>query len=148
LQPRDCIGCLRRRRRPESAGGAGPSGRSGTRHCDPKRYVRRPGISPRPQRSEPRTASTRDTDMKQTLALKLLFGMALTLGSLPAYAQPQPTAVQPGFTANGERACLTCHGGDPKVTAILQSPMALKGDPRTPFATEGCEGCHGPSADH
>jgi DmsE family decaheme c-type cytochrome len=86
--------------------------------------------------------------MKQTLALKLLFGMALTLGSLPAYAQPQPTAVQPGFTANGERACLTCHGGDPKVTAILQSPMAMKGDPRTPFATEGCEGCHGPSADH
>jgi DmsE family decaheme c-type cytochrome len=86
--------------------------------------------------------------MKQTLALKLLFGMALTLGSLPAYAQPQPTAVQPGFTANGERACLTCHGSDPKVTAILQSPMAMKGDPRTPFATEGCETCHGASADH
>ena len=86
--------------------------------------------------------------MKQILALKLLFGLALMLGALPASAQPLPTAVQPGFTANGERACLTCHGGDPKVTSILQTPMALKGDPRTPFATEGCEGCHGPSADH
>ena len=87
--------------------------------------------------------------MKQTLALKLLFGMALTLGALPAYAQaPQPTAVMPGFTANGERTCLTCHGGDPKVTVILQNPMAVKGDPHTPFAREGCEGCHGPSGDH
>ncbi len=86
--------------------------------------------------------------MKQTLALKLLFGMALTLGALPAYAQPAQPAAMPGFTANGERTCLTCHGGDPKVTAILKSPMAMKGDPRTPFATEGCEGCHGPSADH
>lgn len=86
--------------------------------------------------------------MKQTLALKLLFGIALALGALPASAQTQPTATQPGFTANGERTCLTCHGGDPKVTAILKSPMALKGDKRTPFATEGCEGCHGASADH
>jgi DmsE family decaheme c-type cytochrome len=92
--------------------------------------------------------------MKQTLALKLLFGMALTLGALPGYAQspqptaPQPTATLPGFTANGERACLTCHGGDPKVRAFLQGPMAVKGDPHTPFAQEGCETCHGPSADH
>ena len=86
--------------------------------------------------------------MKQTLALKLLFGLALTLGALPAFAQTQPVATQPGFTANGERACLTCHGGDPKVTAILKSPMAVKGDPRTPFAIEGCEGCHGASPDH
>jgi DmsE family decaheme c-type cytochrome len=88
--------------------------------------------------------------MKQTLALTLLLGTALTLGALPASAQaPQPAAASmPGFTANGERTCLTCHGSDPKVTAILQSPMAMKGDQHTPFAVEGCEGCHGPSADH
>ena len=34
--------------------------------------------------------------MKQTLALKLLFGIALTLGSFPAAAQsPQPMPPQP-----------------------------------------------------
>ena len=87
--------------------------------------------------------------MTRTLALKLLLAMALTLLALPAHAQaPQRVATLPGFAPNGERTCLTCHGGDPKVTAILQSPMAMKGDPRTPFAGAGCEGCHGPSADH
>ncbi len=87
--------------------------------------------------------------MKQTLAQTLLLGMALALGVLPAAAQaPQPAASQPGFAPNGERTCLTCHGSDPKVTAILKSPMAVKGDPRTPFANGGCEACHGPSADH
>ncbi len=87
--------------------------------------------------------------MKQTLAPTLLLGMVLALGAFPASAQaPQPAASQPGFAPNGERTCLSCHGGDPKVTAILQSPMAMKGDPRTPFAQGGCESCHGPSADH
>ena len=46
------------------------------------------------------------------------------------------------------RTCLTCHGSDPKVTAILHSPMAVMGDPRTPFAQGGCTTCHGASADH
>ncbi len=87
--------------------------------------------------------------MKQTLALKLLFAMALTLGALPADAQaPQPTAPRPAVAANGERACLTCHGSDPKVKGFLQGPMAVKGDPHTPFAQEGCEACHGYSPDH
>jgi len=87
--------------------------------------------------------------MKQTLALKLLFGMALTLGTLPASAQPQqPTAPQQAMAQAGVKTCLTCHGGDPKVTAILNSPMAMTGDPRTPFALGGCITCHGPSDNH
>ena len=87
--------------------------------------------------------------MKQTFAKTLLLGIVLALGSLPALAQgPKPAASQPAYTANGERTCLTCHGGNPKVTAILQSPMALKGDKHTPFGQSGCESCHGASADH
>ncbi|HUZ62147.1 MAG TPA: hypothetical protein VMU82_00380, partial [Acetobacteraceae bacterium] len=78
--------------------------------------------------------------MKQTLAFKLLFGMALTLGALPASAQAQQsTAPQQAVAAASVRTCLTCHGSDPKVTAILHSPMAAMGDPRTPFAQGGCE---------
>jgi len=87
--------------------------------------------------------------MKQTLALKLLFGLALTLGVLPVSAQAQQSvAAQSSVAAAGVRTCLTCHGSDPKMQAILHSPMAVMGDPRTPFAQGGCAGCHGVSADH
>ena len=87
--------------------------------------------------------------MKQKLALKLLFGVALTLGTLPATAQSQQTpAAQQAVAQAGVQTCLTCHGGDPKVTAILQNPMAVMGDPRTPFARGGCIACHGPSDNH
>jgi DmsE family decaheme c-type cytochrome len=87
--------------------------------------------------------------MTQKLALKLLFGVALTLGALAAPAQSQQTAAPQQAVAQASvQTCLTCHGGDPKVTAILQSPMAVMGDPRTPFAQGGCESCHGDASAH
>jgi DmsE family decaheme c-type cytochrome len=86
--------------------------------------------------------------MKQKLALKLLFGMALTLTALPAAAQQTTTAPQRAVAEASVRTCLTCHGSNPKVTAILHSPMAMMGDPRTPFAQGGCITCHGPSTAH
>jgi len=88
--------------------------------------------------------------MKQTLALKLLLGMALVPWAFPASAQsPAPAAAhaQP-FAQLGERTCLTCHGTDAKVISILQTPHAVKGDPHTPFGQNGCEACHGPGGDH
>jgi DmsE family decaheme c-type cytochrome len=87
--------------------------------------------------------------MKQTLALRLLFVMALTLCASPAPAQQRQTTTPGQIAAQAVvKTCLTCHGADPKVTAILGSPMAKIGDPRTPFALGGCEGCHGDSTEH
>ena len=115
--------------------------------------------------------------MKQTLALTLLLGMALMLGIVPFSARAQQSTVAqrqsasattvvqhdpralaasaawlahaPRMPAAAEvRTCLKCHGGDPKVAAFLESPMAVMGDSRTPMAVDGCEGCHGDSAAH
>src|SRR5580698_9121249 len=49
---------------------------------------------------------------------------------------------------DADKVCLTCHGSDPKVMAILHSRMAVKGDPRTPFGEDGCQTCHGDSRAH
>ena len=64
----------------------------------------------------------------------------------PATAQQRAAMTAPGM--GGEQTCLKCHGGDPRVRAILESPMGRKGDNRTPMAQLGCQGCHGLSDDH
>ncbi len=51
------------------------------------------------------------------------------------------------YSDQGEKTCLTCHNSHP-VDFILQTPHAVKGDPHSPFGQQGCESCHGPSADH
>ena len=90
--------------------------------------------------------------MKQTLALKLLLGMALMPLAFPASAQspaPAQAAARPQpLASGGARTCLTCHGTDTKVIQILQTPHAVKADPHTPFGQTGCEACHGGGGDH
>jgi DmsE family decaheme c-type cytochrome len=49
--------------------------------------------------------------------------------------------------ANDPKDCLNCHD-DPKVTGVLHTAHAAKGDPRTAFTTEGCQSCHGASEAH
>jgi len=51
------------------------------------------------------------------------------------------------YAEGGTKTCLGCHDQAP-VNLIFQGPMAVSGDPRTPFGQQGCETCHGPSADH
>jgi DmsE family decaheme c-type cytochrome len=51
------------------------------------------------------------------------------------------------YAPEGAKRCLTCHNV-PELSPILQSPHAVEGDPRTPFAQHGCESCHGPSPEH
>jgi DmsE family decaheme c-type cytochrome len=58
------------------------------------------------------------------------------------------TAPPPAYTANAVQTCLReCHNKEP-ITLILQTPHAVKGDARTPFAQHQCETCHGASPAH
>jgi DmsE family decaheme c-type cytochrome len=68
---------------------------------------------------------------------------------LLAMALAPSAAVADGTTALPEsvEACLMCHD-DPAVTGILHGPHAVRADPRTGFATQGCASCHGPSEAH
>ena len=72
------------------------------------------------------------------LLLGAVFALLTLLGAVPAKAAG----------AGGEQVCLKCHGGDPKVQAVLHSPMGMKGDARTPMGQLGCQSCHGLSEDH
>ena len=56
-------------------------------------------------------------------------------------------AAAPALPQNGEKVCLDCHDTEP-ITLILQSPHAVKADPRTPFAQHQCATCHGASPEH
>ncbi len=51
------------------------------------------------------------------------------------------------YAARGAETCMKCHD-EPPVTLILHTPHALQADPRTPFAAQDCETCHGPSPEH
>jgi predicted CXXCH cytochrome family protein len=63
--------------------------------------------------------------------------------------EPEVKAAPPGtYTTNTVQSCLReCHNKEP-ITFILQTPHAVKGDERTPFAQHQCETCHGPSPEH
>lgn len=88
-----------------------------------------------------------------TLATATLL-MLLALGALGLYhAEPVLAQTDSGANAEAQYAprgadtCLTCHN-NPKVTSILSSPHGLKSNPRTPFANQACESCHGASPTH
>ena len=107
----------------------------------------------------------RNVSGRMVAGLGLLFGIAALLCGLsafapPAFAQkqapppphaPVQSAAAAAPAAIGPMAvqtCLRCHGDEPAVSPILQTPHAVKGDPHSPFAQEGCESCHGDSAAH
>ncbi len=67
----------------------------------------------------------------------------------PRVKKPAPVADASGYAAGDPQTCLGCHSGDAHIVAFLKfSPMAVKGDPKTPMASGGCESCHGASAAH
>ncbi len=80
----------------------------------------------------------------------LLCALGATWWTLAAHATEPVQVAQAAsgaYAEGGTKTCLGCHDQAP-VNLILQSPMAVMGDSRTPFAQQGCESCHGPSADH
>ncbi len=83
-------------------------------------------------------------DSKRSLAVQLLLMTTLVAGA--AWAQ-DPHATLPPFSPKGADTCLGCHE-EPGVLGIFSTPHAVARDPRTPFAQQQCESCHGPGGDH
>jgi DmsE family decaheme c-type cytochrome len=84
------------------------------------------------------------------VATVLLFASrSTTAGDQTQIPDPAPVQAPPGtYTTNAVQTCLRqCHDKTP-VTLILQTPHAVKGDARTPFAQHQCETCHGASPEH
>jgi DmsE family decaheme c-type cytochrome len=79
----------------------------------------------------------------------VLASRAMIAAPTPQPQDPPPAQVVPGtYAANAVQTCLReCHNKEP-VTFILQTPHAVRGDERTPFAQHQCETCHGPSPEH
>lgn len=50
----------------------------------------------------------------------------------------------------GADTCLKCHDEDNEypVMPLFKTPHAVAADPRTPFASQQCESCHGPGGEH
>lgn len=64
-----------------------------------------------------------------------------------AWVSAEPEHHLPDFSRQGADTCLGCHD-DKKTMAIFETPHAVASDPRTPFAQQQCESCHGPGGDH
>jgi DmsE family decaheme c-type cytochrome len=61
-----------------------------------------------------------------------------------AAPQTAPATPQPGFI--GAEACATCHEGYEASVKATKHGQAK--DPRSPWAAQGCESCHGPGEAH
>ena len=50
----------------------------------------------------------------------------------------------------GADTCMKCHDEDNEypIMPLFKTRHAVATDPRTPFANEQCESCHGPGGDH
>lgn len=90
--------------------------------------------------------------MRKMIKLGLLFAVGTMLGgAVPALAQAPATKAAmkgPGMGVGPAQTCLKCHGNEPGVAPILQTPHAARGDRHSPFAQDGCESCHGDSSAH
>ncbi len=82
------------------------------------------------------------------LAISVLLGflgLALVQASEDKETRSNPPQAQ--FTAAGVEGCLRCHVGD-RLTAMAKTAHGNKDNPHTPYATQGCESCHGPGSFH
>ena len=83
----------------------------------------------------------------QTIKLACVLSAAFVAIWARAADVPQTSPSDAEYTQGGARTCVKCHD-EPNVRPILQTPHAVRGDARTPFAQHDCESCHGPSEAH
>lgn len=83
-------------------------------------------------------------------AIIILLPLLLIMTGLRYVQAQEQMPVQEVMGEQAENAtaiCLSCHN-TPSVEAILHTPHAQMADARTPFATHGCQVCHGASPEH
>jgi DmsE family decaheme c-type cytochrome len=73
-------------------------------------------------------------------------GLAGAVRVTATRAEAAPTPAQTAGSYVGQETCLTCHDGQDQTYA--KTPHGRAADARTPAATQGCESCHGPGAEH
>ena len=81
------------------------------------------------------------------LLIGMLSGIAFMLCAPAQAAEDGSAGAAAAYAAKGAVTCLKCHD-EGHVADVLQTPHAMKGDSRTPFAQHGCESCHGASPEH
>ncbi|WP_372865398.1 DmsE family decaheme c-type cytochrome [Spongiibacter sp.] len=83
--------------------------------------------------------------MPNVWTLPLLFMLALTT-TLAA----QPASATGNYQPGDPQLCLGCHGaaGSKPAAGILATVHGQKGHPDSPMNKQGCQSCHGPSAQH
>ncbi len=83
------------------------------------------------------------------MILRIWMAATIALGTvLGAYAKGPPE--QPGYASGDPQICLSCHGPKGMLPAadILSTVHGQRSNPRAPMALQGCQSCHGPSAQH
>ena len=82
-----------------------------------------------------------------------LFGLLSFHGLAPAQAQGEDNSQsrlnppQAQYTTEGVEGCLRCHLGD-RIALMAETAHGNRDNPHTPYATNGCESCHGPGSFH
>jgi DmsE family decaheme c-type cytochrome len=82
------------------------------------------------------------------LALALVIGRVLLGGATSgALAQSGGRMPEAHYTGKGPVVCTRCHASA-KMTVIAETAHGDVKNPQSPFATQGCESCHGPGSLH
>jgi len=77
----------------------------------------------------------------------LILSAGLILAAPYATSAAEPVQLAQAETDGNARRCLKCHD-EPPATLVLHTAHALTADPRTPFANQQCQECHGASEQH